>query len=167
MSANGGKRTLRTINYSGAALLVGVDAVKTATAMFVMVALGGCAGWEPQTTGPIALTRACPLKRAPEVSDYGEAGVQGVYHFVIAGASKSDLAGFLGASQKEGYSVMLMTVNLNGKDTLFATGPRPLHSQLDVDQAFGVACGLGRGKVFLTHVRYNSVAAEPGFIRAR
>jgi hypothetical protein len=128
--------------------------------------LGGCARWQPQTSGHVVLTRACPLARAPNVADFGRAGLRGVYHFVTQDASSDELGALVRNTEAAGFNLMLLTVNLNGKDTVFARGPAVLRNQRDVDAEFGAACRMGQGHVYLTHVRYNP-AGEAGDVRVR
>lgn len=132
------------------------------------VSLAACARWEPQTApGPVVLSHACPLQRGPEVSDFGEAGLRGVYHFVTQDAPSEDLAAFLAASRTNSFNVVLMTVNINGKNTLFAQGPSLLRSQAQVDAEFDLACTLGHGKVYLSYVRYDPPDPNAGSLRVR
>jgi hypothetical protein len=135
--------------------------------MLPVTALGGCARWEPESRGPVQLVRACPLQRAPAVGELGDKGLRGAYHFVIQDAADDDLTGFLAASEAEGFKVILLTLNINGKDTVFAMGPDVLMSQAHVDAEFDVACALGRGKVYLTHVRYDPPDPAAGPVRVR
>lgn len=143
----------------------------TARLLFPLLALGavsGCARWEPETAaGPITLSQACPLQRGPAVTDFGEAGLRGVYHFVTQDAPMEDKTAFLAASRTHGFDVVLMTININGKDTLFAPGPELLRSQAQVDAEFDLACSLGHGKVYLTHVRYDAPNPDAKSLRVR
>lgn len=136
-----------------------------------LVAVGlvaGCARWEPRTEGPVEFTRACPLKRAPAVEDFGDLGVTGAYHFVIQDAPKEDLAAFLQATGEKSFSVALMPIEINGMNTIVAQGPGVLGKQAQVDAEFELACGIGRGKVYLTHVRYDPYDPKnEGWIRVR
>jgi hypothetical protein len=118
--------------------------------------LTGCTRWEPQQgTGPVVFDRACPLRRAPQVATIGVAGVRGVYHFAVGGASDAERGAFLHAAEAGGFRVALVTININGTDTLFAWGRAVLHDQRSVDREFRAACGLGAGRIYLTHVRHN------------
>ena len=129
--------------------------------------LTGCARWEPQRgPGLATFDRACPLARAPRVDDFGAAGVRGAYHFVTQGATSDDRAGFIRRADETGFRLMLMTIQMNGVDTLFAAGPGVLHDQHAVDEEFRAACRLGLGPIYLTHARYNP-AAENGPVRVR
>ena len=128
--------------------------------------LGGCARWQPQTSGQVVLTRACPLARAPSVAEFGRAGLSGIYHFVTQDASRDELGALIHNADAAGFRLMLLTVNLNGKDTVFAWGAAVLRSQRDVDAEFGIACRMGQGHIYLTHVRYNP-AGQTGNVRAR
>ncbi|WP_395327141.1 hypothetical protein WBP06_10180 [Novosphingobium sp. BL-8H] len=135
--------------------------------MVLIAGISGCTRFQQEAgVGQVRLTPACPLKHAPAVADYGKAGVPGAYQFVTQDASDSDMAAFLKASRSAGFDVMLMTVNMNGKDTVFATGRKALKTQAEVDHEFAVACALGRGKIYLTNARYNEPDPS-GAVRAR
>src|SRR5689334_10845879 len=97
--------------------------------------LTGCARWEPShRRGPVTFERACPLRRAPRVVAFGEAGVRGVYHFAVGGAPEAALGAFLRASQRGGFRVAPVMINLNGTDTLVVWGRAVLHDQRAVDR---------------------------------
>jgi hypothetical protein len=131
------------------------------------LSLAGCARWHPQRTPGLAtFDRACPLARAPRVAEFGPAGVRGAYHFVIQGATSEDLEGLARRANAAGFRFALLTIEMNGVDTKFAGGPGRLHDQHGVDEEFRAACRLGRGPVYLTHVRYNP-AEENGPVRVR
>ena len=125
----------------------------------------GCARWEPETN-PVELTQACPGKRAPVVGEVPELPVRATYNFVIEGVSDADLKAFLAILKSNGFSLVPMMFNLNGKDPLFANGPAVLGSQSGVDAEFNLACRTAVGDVYLTHVRFNSADAD-GPTRAR
>ena len=125
----------------------------------------GCARWEPETN-PVELTQACPGKRAPVVGEVRELPVRATYNFVTEGVSDADLKAFLAKLKSNGFSLVPMMFNLNGKDTLFANGPAVLGSQSGVDAEFNLACRTAVGDVYLTHVRFNSADAD-GPTRAR
>ena len=131
-----------------------------------LAAHGGCARWQPDMGARPSFAHACSLTRAPEVTDFGPAGLHAVYHFVTQDASNDDLGALIRGTEARGFALMLMTVNLNGRDTVFAHGAGVLRSQSEVDAEFEVACRIGTGRVYLTHVRYNP-ADEPGAVRAR
>jgi len=131
-----------------------------------IAALSGCARWQPETGARPSFARACPHTRAPAVTDFGAAGLRGIYHFVTQDASNDELDALIQGTRTHGFTLMLMTVNLNGRDTVFAHGAVILRSQRQVDAEFTAACQLGAGRVYLTHVRYNS-ADETGPVRAR
>ena len=131
-----------------------------------ITALSGCARWQPDTGARPSFAHACPLTRAPEVTDFGPAGLRAIYHFVTQDASDDELGALIRGTSAAGFELMFMTVNLNGRDTVFANGAGVLHSQREVDTEFAVACRIGMGRVYLTHVRYNP-AGEPGPVRAR
>jgi hypothetical protein len=137
------------------------------TVIFALLSVAGCARWLPERKSPIKLTAACPLKRAPALTDYGSKGARGIYHFVVQDAQKANLVAFLSKAEAAGFHVILMTMNINGRDTLFAAGPARLSTQAQVDKEFNIACGLGRGKVFLTHVRYDSGDSTAETVRVR
>lgn len=125
-----------------------------------IVFVGGCARWEPQQVGPAKLTKACPLKRAPAVEEFAQEGMQGAYHFITQGVSESDLKALLQSARQHGFTFTPITININGKNTLIAKGPNVLMDQNQVDGEFALACSLGRGRAYLSHVRYNP--AEEG-----
>jgi hypothetical protein len=131
--------------------------------------LGGCtARWHAQTGQGLATFRpACPGRRAPAVADFGAAGVRAVYNLVTDDVSSRELSGLLRDSGAQGFRIMPLTVNLNGHDTLFMTGPSVLNDQTAVDEEFQVACRLGRGHIYLTHVRYNPEDIRSPEIRVR
>ncbi len=137
--------------------------------MFAALALSGCTQrWRPQSgPGPVTFSEACPQRRAPRVEDFGEAGVRGVYHFVTQDASDDELGALVQATSAGGFSLVPMTVNLNGRDTLFAHGAAVLRSQAEVDAEFTTACRMGQGRVYLTHVRYNQGDGSAEQVRAR
>lgn len=129
--------------------------------------LAGCARWQPQRTpGPVAFDRACPLARAPRVTDFGPAGLRAAYHFVTQGATGDELGGLIRRTDAAGFRLALITVQINGADTVFAAGPGVLRDQRAVDEEFRTACRLGLGPIYLTHVRYNP-AARDGPVRVR
>ena len=130
-------------------------------------ALAGCARWQPEQSGPVTLTRACPLQRAPGVADFAGGGVKGVYQFVTQDAAEGDLGSFLRSTDEHGFGLVPLTVTMNGKDTLIAHGPGVLRSQAEVDAEFETACAMGHGSVYLTHVRYNAANEEGGAVRVR
>ncbi|BBC70932.1 conserved hypothetical protein [Altererythrobacter sp. B11] len=130
----------------------------------------GCARWEPEASGPARLTRACPLKRAPAVTDYGEAGVYAMYHYVVQDASAEEIAAFKNERIAAGFAVAEIVINLNGKDTLFVRGATAMRRQAEVDREFAAACEAGSEDVYLTHVFYQPFdpnEANPTAIRVR
>jgi hypothetical protein len=131
--------------------------------------LGGCAlRWHPQTgPGPATFGPACPGRRAPAVADFGAAGIRGAYHFVIDHASRGDLGALVRGAGAQGFGLAPLTVNINGHDTVFAIGPAVLHDQAEVDAEFQIACRLGRGRIYLTHVRYNPADSHSPEVRVR
>lgn len=132
------------------------------------VALTGCATrWQPQTEGRVVLSEACSGRRAPAVEEFGASGLRGVYHFVTQDASSEELGTLIRGTETQGFRLAFMTVNINGLDTIFAHGPALLRSQGEVDAEFRAACGLGHGRVYLTHVRYNAAEGEGEYVRAR
>ena len=60
-----------------------------------------------------------------------------------------------------------MTVQMNGVDTVFGTGPGVLHDQHAVDEEFRAACGLGLGPIYPRRMCRASRAAEDGPVRVR
>lgn len=130
--------------------------------------LGGCTTrWHPEAHGPLTLVPACPNRRAPNVPDFGAAGVRAAYHFVTEGASGDDLGALIQHARAQGFGLAMMTVNINGRDTVLATGPAVLHDQREVDAEFNIACHLGRGPIYLTHVRYNPADSDQRQVRVR
>jgi len=139
-----------------------------AMAILCATALCGCTPrWRPETSGPVSFTPACPQRRAPAVTEFGAAGVRAAYNFVTDRASDGDLGILLRQSRALGFGLAPMTVNLNGHDTMFATGPAVLHDQREVDAEFQAACRLGHGRIYLTHVRYNPADANGPGVRVR
>ena len=132
-----------------------------------ILALGGCARWQPEGPGRATLPDACPLRRAPAVQAFGPDGLRAVYHFVTQNASNEELGALIDGTAAHGFSLAPMTVNINGRDTLFARGQTVLRNQREVDAEFGIACGLGHGRVYLTHVRYNTDQQQGEQIRVR
>jgi hypothetical protein len=129
--------------------------------------LGGCVfRWQPQATGRVVMTRACTWNRAPNVADFGPAGVRGAYSFATQNASDAELGALIRNTGAGGFSLALVIANLNGRDAMFAQGPAALRSQREVDREFRTACRLGQGRVYLTHVRYNP-ARQAGDVRVR
>lgn len=143
--------------------------MRVALVLLAAMSLAGCARWEAQSEpGPLEFTRACPLKRAPEVTEFGASGVSGAYHFVIQDADKEDLAAFLESARTAKFNVALMTIEIDGLDTLVAQGPGVLRTQSEVDREFDAGCGIGHGKVYLTHVRYDPYDPQnAGYVRVR
>lgn len=137
-----------------------------ATILAASLLLAGCARWEPRWSGPATFERACPLTRAPRVTDFAPAGVRGAYHFVIQGATDAQRAGFILRSARAGFRLMLMTVQMDSVDTMFGTGLAVLRDQHAVDKEFRAACRLGSGPIYLTHVRHNP-AGQTGDVRLR
>lgn len=132
------------------------------------VLLTGCTTrWQPETHGPVKLTEACPLRRAPVVHDFGTAGLRGVYHFVTDNASDRDILRLIDQTEEQGFALILHTLTINGRDTVFAQGPGVLHNQSAVDSEFRSACRLGGGGIYLTHVRYNVAEADQRSTRVR
>ncbi len=129
------------------------------TTISLAAILAGCARWEPETN-PVGLTQACPGKRAPIVGEAPEWPVRATYNFVTERVSDADLRAFLANLKSNGFSLVPMMFNLNGKDTLFATGPALLANQSAVDAEFNLACRTAVGDVYLTHVRFNSADAD-------
>jgi len=106
------------------------SATRIFASLLFLAGISGCARWQPETGHGLAtLPPACPLKRGPVVANFGEAGMAGVYQFVTQDAPDSDIAAFLTASKTAGFDVMLITLNINGKDTLIATGHEILRTQ--------------------------------------
>jgi hypothetical protein len=138
-----------------------------AVALALSLALSGCARWKPQRgPGPATFDRACPLARAPRVTDFGPAGVRGAYHFVTQGATSDDLGVLRRRADAAGFRFAFMTIQMNGVDTVFGAGPGVLHNHHAVDEEFRGACRLGSGPIYLTHARYNP-AEETGPVRVR
>jgi hypothetical protein len=131
--------------------------------------LGGCATrWEPQAgEGPVTFEHACSGRVAPAVADFGRAGVRAAYHFVTQGASDVERGALSRRAALQGFGVAPITVNLNGLDTVFVTGPNILRTQSEVDAQFVAACGLGRGPIYLTHVRHNSADSDGEQVRVK
>jgi hypothetical protein len=118
--------------------------------------LACCARWEPtHRPGPVTFDHVCPLRRAPRVAAFGEAGVRAVYHFAVQDAPEAALNEFVRASQVRGFRVAPVMVNLNGTDTLVIWGRAVLHDQRAVDREFRDICRLSAGRVYLTQVRHN------------
>jgi hypothetical protein len=127
---------------------------RTLAVILLVAASTGCARWQPEANGPIQLTRACPLQNAPAVTDYGAAGVYAMYHYVIQDASGAEVEAFKTGRTSAGFAVAAITLNINGKDTLFVRGARAMRSQGEVDEEFNSACRAGYQEVYLTHVFY-------------
>src|SRR3546814_2398511 len=105
--------------------------------------------------------------KAPLIEDFGSAGLRAVYNFVVQDASQDELDLLFRQSREQGFGLAPVTININGRDTLFATGATALHSQGEVDAEFRTACRKGGGKVYLTHVRYSSDGDQNEQIRVR
>lgn len=140
-----------------------------ATAALITVGtLGACVPrWEAPTVGPVQFTEACPDRRAPLIEDFGSTGLRAVYNFVVQDASQDDLGLLFRQSREQGFGLAPVTININGHDTLFATGAAALHRQSEVDAEFRSACRMGGGKVYLTHVRYNPEGDQNEQVRVR
>lgn len=143
-----------------------------AIASFVILSavITGCARsdsqrWAPET-GQIQLTRACPSKLAPTVEEVPAMPVRAAYNFVTEHASDADKTQFFKNLKTNGFSIVPITINLNGKDTWFARGPELLANQSDVDAEFNLACQVAAGEVYLTHVQFNSADGQ-GSLRVR
>jgi hypothetical protein len=137
------------------------------TILAACVILVGCARWEPsRRPGPVAFDRACPLRRAPRVESFGETGVRAVYHFAAGRPAEGALRAFIHAADTTGFNVVPIMVEMNGTDTLIVQGLATLRDQAAVDREFRAACGLGRGRIYLTHVRHNP-AVPAGNVRVR
>ena len=129
--------------------------------------LAGCVRWEPShRPGPVAFDRACPLRRAPRVEAFGEAGVRAVYHFAAGRASSEALGAFIHAADTTGFNVVPIMVEMNGTDTLIVQGLAVLRDQAAVDREFRASCRLGRERIYLSHVRHNP-AVPAGPVRVR
>ena len=134
---------------------------------FGIVAFGGCARWQPEGPGRATLPEACPMRRAPAVAEFGPDGLRAVYHFVTQNASNEELGALIDGTATYSFALAPMTVTINGRDSMFARGAAVLRSQREVDSEFGIACRLGRGRVYLTHVRYNPARQQGENVRAR
>src|SRR5438105_668002 len=101
---------------------------RLATLLAGSLLLAGCARWQPQRgPGPATFDRACPLARAPLVTDFGPEGVRGAYHFVTQGASGDELGVLRRRAEAAGFRFAFMTIQMNGVDTVFGAGPGVLH----------------------------------------
>ena len=130
------------------------------------IAITGCARWQPEESDPHTLPDACPLLgRAPAVSEFPAGGLRGTYQFVTQDAPTEDKVAFLRKAAENGFALVPLTVNLNGKDTLIAHGAAVLHTQPEVDAEFTRACAMGFGAIHLTHVTHNP--ADAASVRVR
>jgi hypothetical protein len=125
---------------------------KTLCVILIGVSVTGCVRWKPEIGSPIKLTRACPFKQAPAVTEYGKDGVYAMYHYVVQGAPAEEIKAFTTDRIAHGFAVAMVTVNLNGKDTLFVRGAKAMRNQAQIDEEFNAACGAGSERVYLTHV---------------
>ena|SRR5690606_38535916 len=80
-------------------------------------------------------------------------------------APTEDKVAFLRKAAENGFALVPLTVNLNGKDTLIAHGAAVLHTQPEVDAEFTRACAMGFGAIHLTHVTHNP--ADAASVRVR
>lgn len=134
------------------------------------ISAAGCVRWTPETNSPVKLTRACPLERAPIVTEYGAAGVYAMYHYVVQGASLKEIKAFEADRISHGFAVATTVINLNGKDTLFVRGAKAMRSQTQIDEEFNAACGAGSEHVYLTHVfhqPFDPSDPDPTWVRVR
>lgn len=130
------------------------------------IAISGCARWQPETSDPQTLPGACPLLgRAPSVAEFPAGGLRGTYQFVTQDASTEDKVAFLDKVEENGFALVPLTIDLNGKETLVAHGAAVLRRQAEVDAEFATACAMGHGAVYLTHVTHNPVDAESARVR--
>lgn len=143
---------------------------KSALGIIVVLSalVAGCTArerWAPDEDVS-AFTQACQGKRAPAVEEVTKGPVTAAYNFVIDEASDRDMLHLVEQLSARGFTLVPMTVQLNGRDTLFATGPGILQNQSAIDAEFIAACEMGQGNVYLTHARYNPVTAE-GSVQVR
>lgn len=131
--------------------------------------LSGCGAREKlaDTAAPTLTTKACPPDKGPVVTAFGAAGVRGAYHYVTERGGKGDMKALLRGMEKNGFNLFPMTVDINGKATLFAFGPAVLRTQGEVDAEFRLACGLASGGIYLNNIRYNPADDESGSVRVR
>jgi hypothetical protein len=131
----------------------------------------GCAKrWEPERgPGALKMVTACPGRKAPVVTDFGQQGVVAAYHFVVTGASQKQIVALVDRAEKAGLEVDLGTlmIVINGTDALFATSKAPLFDQSAVDAQFAAICAIKVANTHLTHVRYNRVGLEEDQGRVR
>ncbi|WP_324751186.1 hypothetical protein SH591_07510 [Sphingomonas sp. LY54] len=131
------------------------------------IATTACATrWEPEDSDPRTLPSACASHRAPEVDTFPAGGLRAAYQFVTQDAPERERTAFIRATGINGFGLVPLTINLNGKDTLIAYGPAVLQNQAEVDAEFAKACSMDQGRVYLTHVRHNPVDEE-GPVRVR
>lgn len=153
------RKARREINMSKSAL----------SAIMILSALvTGCTArerWAPDEDVS-SFTQACQGKRALAVEEATKGAVTAAYNFVIDEASDRDLLHLVEQLSARGFSLVPMTVQLNGRDTLFATGPGILQNQSAIDAEFITACEMGQGSVYLTHARYNP-ATHGGPVQVR
>lgn len=144
--------------------------IRLATTLAMTLAassLSACVRWQPETSSPIKLTRACPFRIAPKFGGPDEAPVRAVYNFVVQNASRDELASFLQGAHAAGLGVWPLTISINGKDTRFAQSSVVLRTQTDVDAEFARSCGLGSAHIYLTHVQYNKLNEINDEVRIR
>ncbi|MCW1428353.1 hypothetical protein [Novosphingobium sp. JCM 18896] len=146
-------------------------ALKAIGSILLAASAAGCVRWKPEANGPLKLTRACPLKIAPTVTEYGQAGVYAMYHYVVQGASSKEIEVFKDESiHVRPFAVANIIMNLNGKDTMFVRGGKAMRTQQQIDDEFKVACGAGSEHVYLTNVfyqPYDPANPDPKEVRVR
>ena len=101
------------------------------------------------------------------MDEFGEAGVRGTYHVVVQDAPDDELAAFIGRVAEHGFGLVPLTIDIDGLDTMVVTGTATLRTQHEVDVEFDSACGMGGGKIYLTHVRYNPATEAGGPVQVR
>lgn len=140
-------------------------------ALALSIALTGCAKrWEPESgPGPLKFVKACPGRKAPVVTDFGDRGVTAAYHFVVTGASQKEIVALVEHTERAGLEADLTTliIVMNGTDALFAASKAPLFDQSAIDAQFAAICAIKVRNTYLTHVRYNRVGVEEDQGRVR
>jgi hypothetical protein len=127
------------------------------------LALTGCAKrWEPKGPGLVITDPACPGRKAPAVTDFGDAGVHSIYLFTIDKAPKGSIKALLKQMKRVRPKADLGTLmlNLGGVDTLFVTNDAPLADQAAVDVQFAAVCRIELPGIFLNNVQYNPIGKK-------
>lgn len=107
----------------------------------------------PVESGPALPSDFCRQGRFPDSA----IGTQALYIFATHDAPASDLAMFLSKVRKAGLELQLLTVNINGYDSLIVVGAKGIRETAAIRREYLTACTMRVGqKIFLSRVMRNT-----------